>query len=82
MRHRILSTGLCMTALTVLVFVVYRVAAQSHAQDSATTGKFPRLLNSVRNIHKVGLTTFAEETVRRLLGRIIILPNMRAQSCR
>ena len=37
MRKLILSTGLCMTALTALVFVVYQVAAEPDAQGGAAT---------------------------------------------
>ena len=39
MRKLILSTGLCMTALTALVFVVYQVAAEPDAQGGAATGE-------------------------------------------
>ena len=39
MKKLILSTGLCMTALTVLVFVVYQVAAEPNAQGGATAGE-------------------------------------------
>ena len=39
MRKLILSTGLCMTALTALVFVVYQVAAEPDAQGGAGTGE-------------------------------------------
>ena len=35
----ILSTGLCMTALTLSVFLGWHVAAESDAQDGATTGE-------------------------------------------
>ena len=42
MRKLVLSTGLLMTALTVLVFLSYRVAAEPNAQGGATAGEsFP-----------------------------------------
>ena len=39
MRNRIFSMGLLMTALSVLVFLSYRVAAEPDAQGGATTGE-------------------------------------------
>ena len=39
MRKLILSTGLLMTALSALVFLSYRVAAEPDAQGGATTGE-------------------------------------------
>ena len=39
MYNRILSMGLCMIALTALVFVVYQVAAEPNAQGGVTTGE-------------------------------------------
>ena len=39
MKKLILPTGLCMTAFTALVFVVYQVAAESDAKGGATTGE-------------------------------------------
>ena len=61
MRKLILSTGLCMTALTALVFVVYQVAAEPDAQGGAATGESSPISERHENVT-------ADRKARQLLG--------------
>ena len=61
MRKLILSTGLLMTALTALVFLSYRVAAEPDAQGGATTGESSPISERHENVT-------ADRKARQLLG--------------
>ena len=63
MRKLILSTGLLMTALTALVFVVYQVAAEPDAQGGAATGESSPIAERRDNVT-------ADRKARQLLERI------------